>query len=127
MTRFFASSLIFLFAASAAAAQEEPADPAAEGRDFALKVCGNCHIVEKGRAPILRPPAPSFSSIVERRDFDEAKLRRLLSTPHGNLGRAREMPNPELADFEIDKVAAYFAQLKSGRRAKAPEAGGDKK
>ena len=126
MTRPFASSLIFLLAAGAAAAQEKPADPAA-GREFALKVCGNCHVVEKGQAPILRPPAPSFSSIVARRDFDEAQLRRFLSTPHGNLGRARKMPNPELADFEIDKVAAYLAQLKSGRRAKAPDAGGEKK
>lgn len=127
MTRSLALSLLFFLGAAAAAAQEKPTDLAATGRDFALKVCGNCHVVEKGQTPILKPPAPSFSSIVERRSFDAAQLRQFLSTPHGNLGPARKMPNPELADFEIDKVAAYLAQLKSGRRAKAPEAGGEKK
>ncbi|HXY59122.1 MAG TPA: c-type cytochrome [Methylocystis sp.] len=126
MTRSLAVSFVFILGAAAAAAREKPEDLAAAGRDFALKVCGNCHVVEKGQTPILRPPAPSFSSIVKRQDFSEAWLRQFLSAPHGNLGGAGKMPNPRLADFEIDKVAAYLAELKNGG-ARAPGAGGEKK
>ena len=48
-------------------------------------------------------------------DISETSLRKLLSTPHGNLGRAKKMPNPQLADFQIDKVVAYLLSLKGGK------------
>jgi hypothetical protein len=35
--------------------------------------------------------------------------------PHGNLGTSAKMPNPQLADFQIDKVVAYLLSLKSGK------------
>jgi len=109
----FLSLAGLLLANSAVLAQEAKEDLAASGRDFAIKVCGNCHTVEKGQAPILKPPAPSFASIVARREFDEAWLRAFLSSPHGNLGRSGKMPNPQLAEFQIDKIVAYFQQLKA--------------
>jgi mono/diheme cytochrome c family protein len=104
-------------AAPLARAQDGQSDLAASGHDFALKVCAACHVVATDQIspPILKPPAPSFAAIVKHGDVSEASLRKLLSTPHGNLGRSAKMPNPQLADFQIDKVVAYLLSLKSGK------------
>ena len=109
------TSLAFLLLGLGGALAEEPhKDLAAAGHDFALQVCGNCHVVEKGQhpAPVLKPPASSFSAIIARREVNEAWLRAFLSKPHGNMGRAQKMPNPQLVDFQIDKIVAYFQQQK---------------
>ncbi len=105
-------------AASPALGQEGQSDLVASGHDFALKVCAACHVVATDQIspPILKPPAPSFLALVRHGDVSEASLRKLLSTPHGNLGRSAKMPNPRLADFQIDKVVAYLLSLKSGKR-----------
>ncbi len=104
-------------AASLALTQEGQTDLIASGHDFALKVCAACHVVatDQMSPPILKPPAPSFLALVRRGDISETSLRKLLSTPHGNLGRAKKMPNPQLADFQIDKVVAYLLSLKSDK------------
>ncbi len=104
-------------AARLARAQEGQNDLAASGHDFALKVCAACHVVatDQMSPPILKPPAPSFLALVRHGDISETSLRKLLSTPHGNLGRAKKMPNPQLADFQIDKVVAYLLSLKSDK------------
>jgi len=108
------AAALLLVPFGAALAEGPQKDLAAAGREFALQVCGNCHLVEKGQpAPLLKPPAPSFGSVLARREVDEAWLRTFLSKPHGNLGPAKKMPNPLLADFEIDKLAAYLEQMKS--------------
>ena len=104
-------------AASPALAQEGQGDLVAAGHDFALKVCAACHVVATDQIspPILKPPAPSFLALVKHGDVSEASLRKLLSKPHGNLGRSAKMPNPQLADFQIDKVVAYLLSLKNGK------------
>lgn len=81
------------------------------GHEFALKVCAACHIVAKDQAakPILKPAAPNFFIIARREKTTDANLRRFLSAPHG------KMPNPELADFQIDEVVAYVLSLKRGK------------
>jgi mono/diheme cytochrome c family protein len=86
-------------------------DLAPAGRAFALQVCAACHVVAKDQqsAPILKPPAPSFAAIVRRPKTTEAFLRAFLGAPHG------KMPNPQLADFQIDEVVAYMLSLKQRR------------
>jgi mono/diheme cytochrome c family protein len=103
--------------ASLARAQESQSDLIASGHDFALKVCAACHVVAADQIspPILKPPAPSFLALVRHGDVSEASLRKLLSRPHGNLGRSAKMPNPQLAEFQIDKVVAYLLSLKTGK------------
>lgn len=106
-------------ACAPAYAQEPAADAIRSGHDFALKVCAACHVVasdQKG-APILKHPAPSFAEIVKRKDFSEQSLRKLLSAPHGGLGRHGKMPNPMLVDYQIDEIAAYMLSLKEGKKA----------
>ena len=104
-------------AASPARAQEGESELVASGHDFALKVCAACHVVAQDQTspPILKPPAPSFLALVRHGDVSEASLRKLLSRPHGNLGRSAKMPNPQLAEFQIDKVVAYLLSLKNGK------------
>lgn len=100
---------------AARAGEESKLDAAdarvAAGHKFALQVCAACHVVAKDQTtrPILKPPAPSFSVIARRPSVTEAFLRGFLRTPHG------KMPNPELADFQIDEVVAYMLSLKHNR------------
>lgn len=102
----------FALGAGAADAGEE-GKPGAEalvtsGHAFALQVCSACHRVARDQSskPILKPPAPSFPAIAQRPTTTEPFLRQFLSTPHG------KMPNPELANFQIDEVVAYLLSLK---------------
>ena len=93
------------------------AAPLARAEEGQSDLVAACHVVAADQIspPILKPPAPSFVAIVKHGDVSEASLRKLLSTPHGNLGRSAKMPNPQLADFQIDKVVAYLLSLKSGK------------
>lgn len=106
-------SLIGLVMASSCAGEEAKPSGAlvAAGHDFALQACAACHVAAKDQAskPILKPPAPSFLSIAGRQTTTEVSLRQFLSKPHG------KMPNPELANFEIDEVVAYLLSLKPKR------------
>jgi mono/diheme cytochrome c family protein len=104
------------FALGAGTGAGEEAKPGANalltsGHEFALQVCSACHMVARDQRskPILKPPALSFSTIANRPKTTEPFLRQFLSTPHG------KMPNPELADFQIDEVVAYLLSLKSKR------------
>ncbi len=113
-----AAFLIASIAASGwANAQEAKRDAVAAGHEFAVKVCAACHVVAKDQQspPILKPPAPSFLKIVKSPRFSEQSLRQLLSSPHGNLGKNAKMPNPQLAEYQIDEVAAYLRELKRHR------------
>jgi mono/diheme cytochrome c family protein len=106
-------ALTFCLAASAQAQQAKQDDVAA-GRKLALLICANCHVVgaDQEQTPILRPPAPSFASIAARSSLTEAYLRQLLGSNHAKLGRNAGMPNPELGEYQIDKLVAYVMSLK---------------
>lgn len=98
-----------------ATADTAPKDQVAAGHAFALAVCAACHVVGKDQteAPILRPPAPSFESIAQGSALSEAGLHHFL-TLHGQMiGRSGHMPNPQLADYQIDEVIAYILSLKA--------------
>jgi mono/diheme cytochrome c family protein len=107
-------SMLFCCAITSSQAQEVKANPIAAGHDFALKVCAACHVVasDQQSQPILKPPAPPFSMIVKNANISEPSLRKLLQSPHGNVGRKGKMPNPQLADYQIDEVVAYLLDLK---------------
>jgi mono/diheme cytochrome c family protein len=100
-----------------AQAQEAKSNLVAAGHDFALQVCAPCHVVanDQKSAPMLNPPAPSFSAIAQSNDLSEATLRKFLSTLHRNIGRDGKMPNWLLADFQIDEIVAYLLSLKDGQ------------
>ncbi len=106
---------LFALAMGAANAQEPKADPVAAGRDIALKICANCHVVASGQdsAPLLNPPAPSFAEIAARPATNEASLRDFLGKPHGEARRSSKMPAFTLGEFQIAPLIAYIQSLRN--------------
>jgi mono/diheme cytochrome c family protein len=106
--------------AASAQAQEAKGNLVTAGHDFALQNCAPCHVVanDQKSAPMLNPPAPSFSEIAQRSELSEASLRKFLITLHRNIGRNGKMPNWLLAGFHIDKIVAYLLSLKEAQGSK---------
>jgi mono/diheme cytochrome c family protein len=104
----------FAAAFGAANAQPSKADPVAAGRDIALKICANCHVVAEDQesAPLLKPPAPSFAEIAARPGTNEASLRDFLARPHGEARRSSRMPAFTLGEFQIAPLVAYIESLR---------------
>lgn len=108
-------ALLGALAQPALAQTQAPPDLVNAGRDFARLVCAACHVVtrEGGEAPVLQPPAPSFVELARRPSLTEPSLRAFLASDHGRIGPAAAMPNPRLADYQVDKIVAYLMSLKA--------------
>jgi mono/diheme cytochrome c family protein len=108
------ASAFFAAAFGAANAQQSNADPAATGRDIALKLCATCHVVAEDQesAPLLKPPAPSFAEIAARSATNEASLREFLGKPHSEARRTSKMPLFTLGEFQIAPLVAYIESLR---------------
>jgi mono/diheme cytochrome c family protein len=89
----------------------------AAGRKLAARVCGACHVVEQQRdeLPVLAPPGPSFAVLAQRPLLTDAALRDFLGANHRNMGPHEAMPNPRLADYQIDEIVAFMMSLKAGK------------
>ena len=94
-----------LTAALPVAAQDLPGDPMA-GKDFALGVCAECHLVAEDQGSWPLGEAPDFRSVANDRGMTELALRAFLQTPH------RTMPNIMLSPEETDNVIAYILSLR---------------
>ena len=107
-------SAVFALVSAPALAEEISPQQIAKGRAFAQNVCSACHIVtgEAGETPVLRQPGPSFLAIAKRPEFSTVWLRGFLKSNHSQLGPREAMPNPALADYQIDELVAYFSSLK---------------
>lgn len=90
-------------------------DQVAEGRALALTVCSTCHVVAKDQVqrPILLQPGPDFVDIAQRHDLTEEGLRKVLSTHAETMGRTGRMPNPDIVDYQIDRIVAYIMNLRN--------------
>ncbi|PJG51228.1 hypothetical protein CVM73_31920 [Bradyrhizobium forestalis] len=91
-------------------------DQVTEGRALAHASCGPCHIVEDAakESPASRPPAPSFLEIVNRPSFSADDIRQFLTSSHRRLGPDQAMPNPRLAEYQVDEIVAYLETLRAG-------------
>lgn len=109
--------LFISFAPPAKASEVPSIDQVAGGRKLAQMVCGACHVVtiRREEQPVLNPPATSFAVLAQRPSLTEKSLREFLGSNHRNLGPAEAMPNPRLADYQIDEIVAYFMTLKAAR------------
>lgn len=98
--------------ASIRALSEEAA--ISQGHRFALLVCAACHVVatDQGGPPILRIPGPSFDAIANKPEITAASLRAFLTTTHAKIAIPAGMPNPQLADYQIDEVVSYILSLR---------------
>jgi mono/diheme cytochrome c family protein len=107
-------TLILLAGLASSAQAEIGGAQIAAGRKFAARVCGACHVVEQQRdeLPVLAPPGPSFAVLAQRPHLTEAWLREFLASNHRSLGPHEAMPNPRLADYQIDEIVAFMMSLK---------------
>ena len=103
--------------ASPVRAETPSSDQIAAGRNFASRVCGACHVVTQQRdeLPVLAPPGPSFAVLAQRPLLTEQTLREFLGSNHSAMGPHEAMPNPRLADYQIDEIVAFMMSLKAGK------------
>jgi len=95
-------------------AQTPDADDVQKGHRLAVTLCGVCHVAAPDQrfAPELVSPAPSFASIVRRKEFNADSLMHFMTTTHRGLDNPAGMPNPELMDYQIKEIVAYMASLR---------------
>lgn len=91
--------------------QTAAASDLAAGRELALQICANCHVVARNQPfpPRLNPPAPDFGVIASRSAVTEQGVRDFLASPHG------KMPDPMLAGYQIDLLAGYLISRRDRR------------
>lgn len=107
MPRLLPFLLALAFTATGAAAQVLPGDPVA-GERFALKVCGECHMVASGQGGLYRADAPPFPDLALMPSTTALSLRVFLQTPHAK----RSMPDLVLTEDQMDNVIAYILSLR---------------
>jgi mono/diheme cytochrome c family protein len=88
-------------------------DQVTEGRALAHASCGACHLVSDAakESTALRPSTPSFPEITNRPSFSADEIRQFLKSSHRRLGADQAMPNPRLAEYQIEAIVAYFETL----------------
>ena len=105
-----------LLVGPALAQQAETLDSAEvqNGHRLAATICAICHVAAPDQRflPELAPPAPSFASIVERKEFNADWLTHFMTTTHRGLDIPSGMPNPELMDYQIREIIAYMLSLR---------------
>jgi mono/diheme cytochrome c family protein len=74
------------------------------GQTIANRWCSSCHVVSPSQ-PKGSDAVPSFALLAKRANFDAAKLRELLLSPHP------PMPNLTLSRAQIDDIVAYILRL----------------
>jgi mono/diheme cytochrome c family protein len=115
--RLILTSLVFvLFFIGRTWGQPDSAPNASDvekGHELAIHICAICHVAapDQPSKPIMRPPAPSFASIVRQRTFDAESLTHFIKTTHRGLDNPLGMPNPDLVDYQIKQIVAYFLSL----------------
>jgi cytochrome c1 len=84
------------------------------GRKLAVLICANCHVAARDQPyePILRPPAPSFESIAQRKTINANWLHTFMTTTHRGLDNPNGMPNADLLDYQVKQVTAYLLSLR---------------
>jgi len=88
-------------------------DDVQKGHFLASTICAICHVAapDQPHQPIMRPPAPSFASIARKKTFDAESLTHFIKTTHRGLDNLQGMPNPDLMDYQIKQIVAYFLTL----------------
>jgi mono/diheme cytochrome c family protein len=101
------SIALAVLAVTAGAALAAPTvDPNVEaGRRVALKACGGCHAIDKGKSAATN--APPFRSLYKRMNIDSLPLR----FQDGMMLGHGEMPMVRLSADEVATLTAYLKSL----------------
>ncbi|MBM3549465.1 MAG: cytochrome c [Alphaproteobacteria bacterium] len=104
MLRLAALSLVVL--STAASAQSLPGS-VVDGRELALRICSDCHVVSPRQTRSPTDAAPPFSERARDPAITPLSLRVFLQTPHAR------MPDLSLTRSEIDDLIAYILSLRN--------------
>jgi mono/diheme cytochrome c family protein len=88
------------------AAQAQPAGDARRGRELAVRLCTNCHVVDRAASGSVRADVPTFPAIASRQGVTPERLAGAIIIPHP------AMPGVQLSTAEIRDVVAYILSLK---------------
>ena len=104
VTRRAAKMGFLAFVAALPALEPALAQDAARGRDYVLRNCTQCHVVDSNQksASDIGPP---FATIAAMPSVTAASLRVFLSSPHAR------MPDLILSSQQIRDVSAYILSL----------------
>jgi mono/diheme cytochrome c family protein len=107
-------SLTFWAGLASARAQPYTNEDIQKGHQLAATICAVCHVAapDQAYAPIMKPPAPSFESIAQRKDTTPDSLRLFMTTTHRGLDVPAGMPDPMLMDYQIKEITAYILSLR---------------
>ncbi len=99
---------------SSASAQPNAEDDIQKGHQLAATICAICHVAapDQAYAPIIKPPAPSFESIAQRKDTNAGSLRLFMTKTHRGLDAPKGMPDPELMDYQVREIISYILSLR---------------
>jgi mono/diheme cytochrome c family protein len=97
------ASLLLLPAAAAA----QDLGNAKVGKEFAERVCADCHDVDPAGKISVNPDAPSFQSVADTRGMSARALAVWMQTSHPT------MPNFVLKPDDMDNVIAYIMSLRT--------------
>jgi mono/diheme cytochrome c family protein len=89
------------------------AEDVQKGHELAIHICAICHVAapDQPYQPIRRPPAPSFAAIARQKAFHADSLTHFMKTTHQGLDNPQAMSNPDLMDYQIKQIVAYFLSL----------------
>lgn len=96
---------VLLLLPTMAYAQQLPGDTAS-GRNLALRICSDCHVVAKEQARPATDGAPPFAAVARQPSTTALSLRVFLQSSH------RNMPNLILSPREIDDLLSYVLSLR---------------
>ncbi len=96
---------------------EAPVAPGSRGREFALNLCADCHVVasDQPQRPVHTQQIPSFAAIANRQGTTAESLWRFVKTTHSTMAEPGNMPIMGVTDYQLDEIIRYILSLRKKR------------
>jgi cytochrome c1 len=93
---------------------QQPSAANDQGREFALTLCSDCHVVTPGQTqrPIHVQGIPSFMAIANTKGITAESLRKFMRTTHSTIKEPGNMPTLEVTDYQLDQIVDYILSLR---------------
>ncbi len=87
------------------------------GREFALTLCADCHLVasDQPRRPMHAQQIPSFAVIANRPGTTSESLHKFVRGTHSSMTQPGNMPVMNATDYQLDQIVNYILSLRRNR------------
>ncbi|MFN3745256.1 MAG: c-type cytochrome [Hyphomicrobiaceae bacterium] len=99
--------LVLLWGLSASTSAQETQPSAERGRDLAIRLCQNCHLLDSATGQTVPAGTPTFRSMATEPSQTRERVLAALIQPHV------PMPDVQLSRAEIDDVIAYLDAIRA--------------